>query len=57
MESISSNVVDKFEQLFEKVKKNEKTMQEGRDAALLFQSLGWIVRPEPVKPGRKPKQK
>ena len=57
MESIASNAVDRFSDLFEKVKENEKTMGEGRDAALLFQTMGWIVRTEPVKPGRKPKKK
>ncbi len=57
MESIASNAVDRFSDLFEKVKENEKTMVEGRDAALLFQTMGWIVRTEPVKPGRKPKEK
>jgi len=57
MESIASNAVDRFSDLFEKVKENEKTMVEGRDAALLFQTMGWIVRTEPVKPGRKPKKK
>lgn len=55
--SISSNAVDRYEDLLEKVKENEKIMRQGRDAALLFQTMGWIVRPKPVKAGRKPKEK